>query len=87
MLFIYAQMTKGLGFTMQKSLLNVQSVNRMKGMWRMKPTWWGNMEPESIVWTCLGNSGGSFISVRVIEKHCDYWCQMSKKIGLLLFLL
>jgi hypothetical protein len=30
------------------------------------------MEPESIVGTCLGNSGGSFISVRVIEKHCDY---------------
>jgi hypothetical protein len=51
MLFIYAQMMKGLGFLMQKSLLNAWSINGIKVMCRMKPPWWENMEPESIVGT------------------------------------
>jgi hypothetical protein len=49
MLFIYAQTMKGLGFAMQKSLLNAQSVNGIKGRCRNE-TSLGRIWSQKVLW-------------------------------------
>ncbi len=49
MLFIYAQTMKGLGFAMQKSLLNAQSVNGIKGRCRNE-TSLGRIWSQKALW-------------------------------------